>query len=113
MKKYLFLLACSALFFSCNDKEEPAVCGVENPVEDLAWIKKGIQLQTSSEYEYLTQATYQGKTVFYFGSCCPSCNWALIVKDCEGNQVAGEISLSDLKDKKVIWKPANSVCTFS
>ena len=116
MKKYLFLLVCSALLFSCNDEEGPAVCGVENPVEDLAWIKSAIQEMSGpgfSEYSYLSQARYQGETVFFFGSCDPLANWALIVRDCQGNPVEGEISLTDLNGQKVIWKPSNSVCNFS
>lgn len=116
MKKYLFLFVCSMLLFSCYDDEGPSVCGVENPVRDLVWIKEGIKSASNpsySEYSYLMQATYQGKTVFFFGYCDPLANWALIVKDCDGNRVEGEISFSDLKDQKVIWKPSNSVCTFS
>jgi hypothetical protein len=88
---------------------------VENPVEDLVWIKSFIQEMSGSGYNgysYFKQASYQGETVFYFGSCDPLANWALIVKNCEGNRIAGEISLFDLTDQKVIWKPANSACNF-
>lgn len=116
MKKYLFLLVCSALIFSCNDEERPAVCGVENPVEDLAWVKGQIQsmgFPNSVAYSYLKQANYQGETVFFFGYCDPLANWALIVRDCQGNRIEGEISLSDLNEQKVIWKPSTSLCEFS
>lgn len=116
MKKFLLLIVCSAFLFSCNEDENPAVCGVENPVEDLAWIKASIEEFSSdglSNYSYLSQARYQGETVFFFGSCCPFCNWALIVKDCQGNVLEGDIKLTDLTDQKVIWQPDNSVCDFS
>ena len=116
MKKYLFLLISSALFFSCNEDERPVVCGTANPLEDIAWIKSAIEEYGSSElaeYSYLSQARYQGETVFFFGSCCPFCNWALIVRDCQGNQVEGTFNVGDLSDQEVIWKPANSVCNFS
>ncbi|SDA75951.1 hypothetical protein SAMN03080617_02123 [Algoriphagus alkaliphilus] len=115
MKKYLFFFICSAFLLSCNENEGPTVCGVENPVEDLAWLKQEIEtagVPSSSEYSYLMQATYQGKTVFFFGFCNPLWHWALIIRDCEGNRIAGEISIFDLSDQKVIWKPADSVCTF-
>lgn len=116
MKKILLLFICSDLLFSCNENEGPVVCGVENPAEDLAWIKKEIQsigFPNSVKYSYLMQASYQEKTVFFFGYCNPLMNFALIVKDCEGNQVLGETTLSDLKDQKVIWKPSDSECNFS
>jgi hypothetical protein len=85
-------------------------------VEDLAWIKSIIQENSGSslaEYSYLTQARYQGQTVFFFGSCYPFCNWALIVQDLQGNALEGDIRMDDLEDQKIIWQPANSVCDFS
>ena len=115
-KSYLLVLLSSFLLLGCNENDGPAVCGVENPMEDLAWIKSFIQENSGSalaEYSYLTQARYQGQTVFFFGSCCPFCNWAFIVQDCQGNALEGDIRMDDLEDQKIIWKPANSVCTFS
>lgn len=115
MKKYLFLLVCSALIFSCNDEERPAVCGVENPVEDLAWIREAIEFSQSSGlagFAYLVQGTYEGKTVFIMESCCPFCNIITVVQDCRG-EVIPDASVNDVTNKKVIWKPANSVCNFS
>lgn len=116
MKKYLFLFVFSSLLLSCDNDEGPTSCGVENPVEDLAWIKASIEDVNNtglSEYSYLSQAKYQGETLFFFGSCCPFCNWALIVTDCQGNALEGDIRLTDLSDVTVIWQPANSVCDFS
>ena len=116
MKSFFLVLLSSALLFGCADSENPASCGVENPVEDLAWLKQEIKnasVPSSSEYSFLIQATYRGQTVFYFGFCNPLWNWAIILKDCQGNRVPGEVSSADLVNEKVIWKPANSVCSFS
>lgn len=116
MKKHLLLLVFIAFFFSCNENEGPVLCGAEDPVEDIAWIKAAIEENESSElseYLYLSQARYQGETVFFFGSCCPNCNWALIVQDCQGNQIEGTITFDDLSDREVIWQPSNSECVFN
>jgi hypothetical protein len=113
-KAFLIILLC-VLFLSCRENDEPATCAVADPVNDLAWIKQGIkELENTSlvEYSYLVQATYKGETVFYFGSCCPFCKFAIIILDCQGKALSSSISSSDLVDSKVIWKPANSVCTL-
>lgn len=116
MKSFLLVLLSAALLFACNENEGPAGCGVENPIEDLAWLKQEIEnasVPSSSEYSFLMQATYQGQTIFFFGFCNPLWNYAAIIKDCQGNRIPGEVSSADLANQKVIWKPANSVCTFS
>jgi hypothetical protein len=116
MRKFLLLFICSAFLFSCNDNEDPIGCGgVEDPVKDLAWIREAIQFSNSSGlagFAYLVQGTYEGKTVFIMESCCPFCNIITVVQDCRG-EVIPDASVSDVINKKVIWKPANSVCTFS
>lgn len=114
MKSFLLFLLSSAFFLGCADSENPTSCGVENPVEDLAWIKEAIEESSSnglSQYSYLIQGSYKGETVFSWGSCCPFCNFAVIVTDCQGNLIE-DASISEVKNQKIIWKPENSVCTF-
>lgn len=116
MKAFLLVFLSSAFLFGCADGENPTSCGVENPLEDLAWLKQDIENAAdprTSEYSFLMQATYRGQTVFFFGFCNPLWNYAAIIKDCQGNQVAGEVSVADLSNQKMIWKPSNSVCSFS
>lgn len=116
MKSFFLVLLSSAFLFGCTDGENPTSCGVENPVEDLAWLKQEIQnasIPSSSEYSFLMQATYRGQTVFYFGFCNPLWNYATIFRDCQGNQLTGEVIFAEFTNQKVIWKPANSICTFS
>lgn len=115
MQKVLLLLLLSVLFLSCRENDGPTSCAVADPVNDLAWIKQGIkELENSNliEYSYLVQATYKGKTVFFFGSCCPFCKFAIVILDCQGDKLSESISSSDLTNQKVIWKPANSVCNL-
>lgn len=112
MRKSILIFACMLVFMGCSENPGPAACGVENPIENLPWLKNAVQEAQSwgfSEYSYLIQASYQGNTVFYFGSCCPFCNWAIIIRDCQGNQIEN-VDLGQLKDQQTIWKPKNSVC---
>lgn len=115
MKKLIFtFLIGIVLLGSCNENEYPSICGVENPTEDLAWLKSLIQTSESgglAEYAYLIQATYKGRTVFSMASCCPFCNWIAIIQDCQGN-VVEDASLNDLENQQVIWSPENSVCNL-
>jgi len=113
-KARLIILLC-VLFLSCRENDGPTTCAVADPVNNLPWIQQGIkELENSSliEYSYLVQATYKGETVFFFGSCCPFCKFALVILDCQGKSISGSISTADLSDQKVIWKPANSVCNL-
>ena len=115
MQKVILIFLLSTLIFSCRENDEPTTCAVADPVNDLAWVQQGIkELENSNliEYSYLVQATYKGETVFFFGSCCPFCKFAIIILDCQGKALSSSISSSDLVDSKVIWKPANSVCKF-
>lgn len=117
MRKSIYLvLFCVLVGFSCDEKDDPTTaCGVSDPVENLAWLKQLAEEASSgglSEYAYITQAKYKGKRVFYLGSCCPNCNWALILYDCEGNALDDEISFDDLEESKLIWHPENYQCTF-
>lgn len=92
-----------------------AVCGVVNPTENLQWLKDRInELKTNTEfskYLYVQQSTYDGQTVFMFGSCCPFCNSTTLVRDCSGNTL--DISSREVTDPfTVIWTGENSECMF-
>jgi len=113
-KSFLLVLLSSTLLFGCADSENPTSCGVENPVEDLAWLKEAIEFSQSNGlagFAYLIQGTYKGKTVFIMETCCPFCLIISVVQNCRG-EVIPDASVNDVKNKKVIWKPANSGCNL-
>ena len=120
MKKILYpILFCVLLSFACDRDDENyepvAACGVNDAISDLPWLKakyKGVAKGELSEYSFLVQTKLDGETVFYFGSCCPFCNWVMILYDCAGNRVEYNPDEDELVDGKVIWQPENSECQF-
>lgn len=124
MKKTVLALTLLLLtMLSCKDDDVDKLsnsCQVSNPVEDLEWLKEKIEeliAQTDSEflkYFYVSQNTYMGKTVFIFPNCCPTCNTAIPVYDCEGNPIGfvgdDSISTNILNNDTIIWNPENFSC---
>jgi len=108
------------LFFSCSDNDDTveAACGVDNPIEELPWLKAEIASRESkttdiSKYFYIAQATYNSQTVYVYEDCCPVCNTAVLVYNCKGEllgQVHAEITRKSLKNSKIIYKPDNFAC---
>ncbi|WP_425638053.1 hypothetical protein ACPUEN_01405 [Algoriphagus yeomjeoni] len=119
MKKLInpIFLCCLLISVSCTENEDPAMaCGVSDPIENLPWLKQMAENASSgglSEFAYIAKAKYKGKRVFYLGSCCPNCSWALILYDCERNTLTDEIGFDDLEDTKVIWQTSDNQCAFS
>jgi hypothetical protein len=111
VKVWLSLLVFSVVW-SCQEPDGPTVCAVEDPIKELPWIQeelKEIENSGLPGYFYLVQANYKGDFVFFRGSCCPFCKFAIVIKDCQGN-VLNNISFDQITDQKIIWKPANSFC---
>lgn len=124
MKK-LSILILSIFFasFSCQEKaEEPTfeVCGVKDPVKELAWLAERIASSGQSElnkYFYITVAEYNEETIFLMKNCCPFCNSVVTAYNCEGTFLGvvgpeSEIDGSQLSNERVIWKPVNSSCSI-
>lgn len=110
-KIWLSLLVLS-IVWSCQEPDGPTVCGVEDPINELSWLKADLKEVENSgllQYFYLVQASHKGKVVFYFSNCCPFCKFAIIIKDCQGN-ILNDVSSDQITDQKIIWKPANSFC---
>lgn len=114
---------CLLVSLSCGGDPDPgAVCSLEDPHEELAWLHAEIEAMTSSdmsEYLYVTRAKYGVKTVFIFLNCCPNCNYVPRVYDCSGKHLGNigtgqdAINQQILEHDVVIWKPVNSACNFS
>lgn len=108
----LLVLPLFGTVLSCEEPDGPKVCGVEDPVKDLSWIKVDIkEIENSGllQYAYLVQANYKGKVVFFMGYCCPFCKFAIVIRDCQG-EILSNVSSDQLTDQKVVWRPTNSVC---
>ncbi len=125
MKK-LSLLFCIVIlfFFSCKQDEnlkveiyKAKICSVENPLEELEWLKKEIQtLEKSgySQYFWVRQANLNDETVFIFGNCNPLWNSRFPVLNCQGKEVCDLFfncdDLREIKNDTLIWKAQVSEC---
>lgn len=115
----LFLAIPILLTFSCGENiTKQNSCSVSDPIHDLTWLADEINDMSESggsQYLYVTQANYRFSTVFLFKNCCPDCLYVLSVYNCSGEiigHIGSEIDDSDLRNEKVIWKPANSSCNL-
>lgn len=120
MKRILFLfLIVLVVACSDNEKNSSSYCNVENPVEDLEWLRTEIEesnfINPSTMLDaFVYHAIYAGQSVFYISICCPSCNVAApSVHSCDG-EVLGtlgvDITAASLQNQSVIWRTHNGVC---
>ena len=119
---FLLLGSCEYSDIFCVEPSSP--CSVENPVEDLAWLRDEIQEREQqvqneyTQYQYIAQAEYEGETVFVYGNCCPNCLTVTLVFNCAGEQIGllgyreGDIDYSIREQAVVVWKSAGYSCTL-
>lgn len=110
------------LSLSCGKGTDPGpVCAVDDPAEDLEWLKVEIATMASSglsRYFYVSQGKYGMMTVIIFLNCCPNCNTIVPVYNCAGEHLGNigtgedDIDSRFLEYERVIWKPADSACNF-
>ncbi|HMJ71221.1 MAG TPA: hypothetical protein VK508_20135 [Cyclobacteriaceae bacterium] len=112
--RLLFFLTILAVV-SCKDKDEPQVCDVEDPVNELQWLKdKAAEIQNSefsAKYFYIEEADYNGQVVFYVNNCCPMCTTFITYYDCSGTPLE-EVDASQVKNGRRIWTPEGLECVF-
>lgn len=110
----IFLL----LVFSCEkDILSDNTCNVDNPLEQLDWLKDTIQSLGQSnpewsKYYLVTMAKYSGETVFIISNCNPAANSVFPVLNCSGELqgILGGVPYESLSDRNVIWKAVDSAC---
>ncbi len=111
------------VIISCEKNRFENTCGVDDPVEELAWLRDQItyieQLDMeASQYYYMKIAKYRGGTVFLPGNCNPVINSVFVVLNCSGERIGiignGEdmIGWEELSEIQLIWQPAYSACNF-
>jgi len=116
MKNVLLILGIIlTLAFSCKDQGPDLICNVNNPTEDLPWLKSEIERRKQSQndiskYFYIEQGEYNGQTVFIYNNCCPMCNTILSVYDCNGKKLFDLDSTIEIKNIKKIWVPEDFPC---
>ena len=142
MKKIIKLTTFSFLVlfgFSCtnNDNEGTdtaellkkaellTACDVDNPVEDLDWLKAEIEDREQNkgefyfeEYQYISMGIYKNEVLFFYGNCCPVCNSVINVYNCKG-ELVGTVGYDETKfipfdalfESEFIWKADNFACT--
>lgn len=116
MKNCLVLLIV-LLTFSCKEKVHPS-CNVENPAEELPWLKAEIDRREKSQsdlkiYFFIEQGEYNNQTVFLYNNCCPMCSTVGGVYDCSGTKLfdlGPGVDTADIKNIKIIWKPEGCLC---
>ena len=125
MRYILFLLTLLPfLVLSCksDDISLDNTCNIENPIEDLSWLKEriaDIEQSSLTDAFYISQATYEGKTVFIVGNYCANCNSISPVYNCEGERIntlgCSEefIDFSILNQDTIIWNSENFICNDS
>jgi hypothetical protein len=94
MRKILYCIFISGLILvSCdkdNDKSSISECNVENPIEELDWLKEVKNSLTNCTCQTsILQGLYDSKTVFYIMVTDPLCNsvFQIILWDCKGDIV--------------------------
>ena len=125
MKIIFKLLVVCALVFSCNTIDDmieiKAFCSVENPTEDLTWLKNEIEereqnITEFSKYLYIHQSTHNGATIIIYADCCPNCNSVYPVYNCEGAFIGiignreQDIPFDVLSEGQIIWKTNDFEC---
>ncbi len=124
MKKLLFIIFSAVLLnFGCSDDDLNfpviAACGVDNPIEDLAWLKSEVQRRkndTSADavYCYIEQAINNGETIFIYNDCNPLVNKVVPVLDCSGTSVGflGDENndVATITRRTIIFRPSDFAC---
>jgi hypothetical protein len=109
MKKASFLLLLIIMSVGCEKTDK--ICGCNNPLEDISWLKELKDSMTNCSCETsIFQATYKNEPVFYQSVTDPLCNSVFNVSiiNCQGYVLktynSGDgLFLSELSNKKIIY----------
>jgi len=90
-KIFSCIFICGLILISCEKSENSIPdCNVENPLEELDWLKDVKNSLTNCTCQIsILQGKYREKTVFYIMNTDPVCNsvFQVVLWDCNGNVV--------------------------
>jgi len=125
MKFAYRILSIFFIVLSCNSDDDQLIpfCSVDNPVEDLAWLKADIEereqnINENSKYYYIVQLIYKEESIIIYANCDPLIDSILPIFNCEGENIGyvGDENFSfgfDFLNKgQIIWKTNNFACEF-
>ena len=124
MKNVAFILFFCCFTYSCNNNDESnekSACGVENPIENLAWLKSEIEQREQNEvvdyqYSYIMQTSFEKQDIFIYGDCNPLANSVITVYNCSGENIGylgdDKFPVELLQEGIVIWKAEGYQCAF-
>lgn len=123
MKTKIISIIIVCFLISCSSNQETiSNCNVDNPLENLTWLKKikeNLEKSATAWKSSITQYTYKNEAVFLVEPCkdCPdgmtsvyNCSGTII---CEFGGIAGVNTCPDFSkkatNKKVLWQNYNQV----
>jgi len=121
---YKVLIICF-IILSCDSDDSANQfknsCSVDNPVEDLAWLKSEIErrnqnINDASKYCYIAQSLSKDQSIFIYGDCDPRVDKVAPVYNCSGENIGfvGDVNFSfeAITIGKIIWKTDDFICEF-
>jgi hypothetical protein len=111
------ILVFSLTLISCEKKDSDLspknLCGVQNAIQELEWLKEAIDEVLNDEYSYYSTALYKDERVFFYVNCDPAVNYVSFILNCAGENLGNTNELYDeLSEIEVIWKHKDSKCNF-
>ena len=101
------LLFSLCLFLSCE--KSGSLCGGNDPINDLPWLKQEIiRLGSLHQCYNVSRSTYEKQTVYIISNCEPTINSLPLLHNCDGNVL--NLSAADYQNLKftgsieLIWK---------
>lgn len=128
MRIVIMVFISLLILIACNSDDNAnaftltiAGCDVENPLEELDWLKAEIERREQNQSEemkycYIVQASYQGQTIFIYEDCNPLVDKAPSLIDCTGSIIgsAGETNFTNnqFTNRNIIYKPSDFSCSL-
>ncbi|MGI4728800.1 MAG: hypothetical protein ACRYGB_09530 [Janthinobacterium lividum] len=115
MKKLLFAFVLLCLFCTCKKDPYANLCGGNDPINNLPWLKTMIDIlqKYKSSYPIIYRFNYKNTTLFCEGSTCTNCSWSPGFYDCNGNELKTNQDQSNkfmdviASKREIIWNSRN------